>query len=429
MPQRKYSTSREQVVYPSKRIVLPIEMEAYQQLVADPHAFRAWVDEMVEQYPELFPATIHEGYRLHDIRTSHKLPTLRLRRIKLRVAAVPAGGAVFTIAPSGVLPYMTGYTDEVEKALFLRRFGVPYWGLSYVFGRNDQYWYRLTAHFGRYDIVQTTVKEATALPLDLLADEKHVRFHGQTAYVATTVAADCVLGASLSLAADSVSLGTAYGVFAQEAQQLAPDYAPQTLNTDGWTPTQNAWRQLFASVVLIECFLHAFLKIRERCRRRFKAVFGEIQHQVWEIYRAPDAATLHERAQSFQQWAQQTVSGSALEAINKLCAKADRFVLAFEHPTAYRTSNMIDRHMEPLARWLFSSRYFHGHWAAAERQVRAWALFHNFGPYCPRARLEQPFTSPVHQLTGRVYHENWLHNLLVATSLAGVTAHHKIRQN
>lgn len=39
---------------------------------------------------------------------------------------------------------MTGYTDEVEKALFLLRFGVPFWGLTYVFGGNDNYWYNMT---------------------------------------------------------------------------------------------------------------------------------------------------------------------------------------------------------------------------------------------------------------------------------------------
>jgi hypothetical protein len=47
---------------------------------------------------------------------------------------------VLTIASSAVLPYMTGLTDEVERALFLHQFGIPYWRLSYVFGRDDSYW-------------------------------------------------------------------------------------------------------------------------------------------------------------------------------------------------------------------------------------------------------------------------------------------------
>ena len=42
----------------------------------------------------------------------------------------------------------------------------------------------------------------------------------------------------------------AYGVFAQEADQLAPDYQPQTVNTDGWEATQAAWKNLFPQVNL-----------------------------------------------------------------------------------------------------------------------------------------------------------------------------------
>ena len=58
------------------------------------------------------------------------MPEVRLRRIKLKVHA-PDNCGVYTIAPSFVLPYMRGYTDEVEQALFLRRFGVPFWALTY----------------------------------------------------------------------------------------------------------------------------------------------------------------------------------------------------------------------------------------------------------------------------------------------------------
>ncbi len=65
------------------------------------------------------------------------MPGVRLRRIELHT------GSVFTIRPSFVMPYMTGYTDDVEKPLFLRRWGVPHWALAYVFGRDEQYWYRL----------------------------------------------------------------------------------------------------------------------------------------------------------------------------------------------------------------------------------------------------------------------------------------------
>jgi hypothetical protein len=192
------------------------------------------------------------------------------------------------------------------------------------------------------------------------------------------------------------------------------------VNTDGWSPTQNAWRALFPAVIIIECFLHAFLKIRSCCKKRFQSVYQHIKQQVWDIYHAPNPDTFQEGIQTFHHWAQQAVTGTALEAINKLCAKADRFLLAFDYPHAYRTSNMLDRHMDPMDRWLCSSRFFHGHLSSAERQVRAWALLHNFSPYCPRAKVSKQYHSPAHKLNGFVYHDNWLHNLLISASLAGV---------
>ena len=416
MPQRQCSKEKTESVKAFKRITLPIEMEKYRSIVADREAFRQWVDEMIDTYPTLFPGAIQQGYTLHDQRQSEKLPDVILRRIKLKASDREGKAQVFTIAPSGVLPYMTGHTDEVEKALFLRRFGVPFWGLAYVFGRDEQYWYRLSSHIGRFEIVATTVQDPENLPAHLLADEKHIKLNGEKAYIATTVGQDCVLGAGVALAANEAELTEAYGSFQQEAHHLNPDYQPETVNTDGWQATQKAWRALFPLIVIIECFLHAFLKIRQRSRKQFKSLYGDIVRQVWEVYHAANPAAFRQRLVDFQSWAHQSLTGSALEAVDKLSFKVDRFILAYEHPDAYRTSNMLDRHMLPMARWLENAHHFHGHWSSAERQVRSWSLFHNFWPYSPRSKISQEFISPAHKLNGFLYHKNWLHNLLISSS-------------
>ena len=94
--------------------------------------------------------------------------------------------------------------------MFLRgKFGVPYWGLTRVFGHDDLYWERLELSLGRNSIVGTTVKQAAHLPQDVLADEKHTWLNGAAVYVATTVANDCILGASVALHADEADLTAA----------------------------------------------------------------------------------------------------------------------------------------------------------------------------------------------------------------------------
>lgn len=418
MPQRQCTKEKAILTSPVKRITLPMSMEKYREIVDDCGLYRNWVDQMIVEHPELFPKAIGFGYTLHDDRTSGKLEDVRLRRISLKVLDEAGKKQVFTIAPSGVMPYFVGYTDEVEKALFLRRFFVPYWALTYVFGRDDDYWYRMEQQFGRYNLVQTLIKEPEKLPKHLLADEKITWLNGEEVVVATTVGDNCILGVSVALEADSASLTEAYQHFKDEAQALKPDYAPETVNTDGWGATQKAWLSLFPMIIIIECFLHAYLKIRDRARH-LKEVFSQLSQQVWDVYRATDAASFRSKAEELRLWAEKNTNGYVLEATLKLCAKVDRFVLAYDYPLAHRTSNMLDRHMNPMDRWLDGTRFFHGHWTSAERSIRAWALLNNFGPYCPRTEISKTYSSPAHRMNGFVYHSNWLHNLLVATSMSG----------
>jgi hypothetical protein len=398
----------------SKQICFFVDQAEYASVLFDSEAFRRYLDREIASHPALFPAAIQQGYKMYDILPeSKKLPGMRLRRIELYT------GDVFTIRPSFVLPYMTGYTDAVEKSLFLRRWGVPHWALAYVFGQDEQYWYRLENRLGRNSVVGTTVKDAAKLPKDLLADEKHTGFNGEKAYMATTVGNDCVLGASLTLGADEKSLTEAYGHFKTEAQNVTPDYEPETVNTDGWDATQSAWRTLFTQITVILCFLHSFIKIRDRCKR-LKDLYAEITTRVWEAYRAIDADAFTQKIAELKAWAAETLpAGSGLEAILKLCGRAPEFVKAYDHPAAYRTSNMLDRHMEPLDHYLDSGKYFHGHLLSGEYGCRAWALLHNFQPYCPRAKIAQTYKSPAHRLNGFVYHDNWLHNLLISASMGG----------
>jgi len=145
-------------------------------------------------------------------------------------------------------------------------------------------------HFGRYPLVQTVVTDPEKLPGHLLADEKITWLNGEEVVVATTVGDDCVLGVSVALGAATESLTEAYQHFKDEAQALKAEYAPETVNTDGWSATQRAWLNLFPLVILIECFLHAFIKIRER-GKHLTEIFTQLSQPVWDVYRATDAAS------------------------------------------------------------------------------------------------------------------------------------------
>ncbi len=134
---------------------------------------------------------------------------------------------------------MTGFTEEVARALFLRKFGVPYEALVYVFGKDENYWYRTETQFGRLNIVATTVK-TVEIPEDVLADEHHTWIQGEKVAMATTATHGVVLGAEVSPGASKDELKNAYGVFKAEAEEVEPKYAPKTVNTDGFAATIGA---------------------------------------------------------------------------------------------------------------------------------------------------------------------------------------------
>jgi hypothetical protein len=54
---------------------------------------------------------------------------------------------------------MVGNIDDVEKVIFLRKFDVPFWALSHIFGKYPAYWYRITQSLGRNSIVGTTIRD------------------------------------------------------------------------------------------------------------------------------------------------------------------------------------------------------------------------------------------------------------------------------
>ena len=168
-----------------RTIILPIGQEEYTQIV--PPKIRVWIDQHYRLHPELFPSSFKGTYTFHDDKTSKKTG-VRTRRIKFH------NGQVWTVHPSFVMPHMTGFTKEVSKALYARKYGMPYEGLVYLFGKDENYWYRLETRFGRKSIVGTTVK-TVPIPKDLLADEHHEKINGEKIYLATTGGAGVVLGA------------------------------------------------------------------------------------------------------------------------------------------------------------------------------------------------------------------------------------------
>ena len=245
-----------------KSICIPFKSEDHYAIcVADPEGFRQYLMDLHSRHPELLPAGFEQGFVFHDKTWSIKQRVLT-RRLRLM-----ATGQLYQVRPSFLMLSMTARTEMVERGLYLRQWGVPFDALAYLFGRDAMFWYRAEVALGRPSLVGTTIKCPEKLPEHLLADEKHTWLEGHKRYLSTTVAGGCLRGASVTPSASTEALEAAYGEFADEARALNPAYSPKTVCTDGWEATQNAWQHLFPGICIILCFLHAVLKIGERCVR------------------------------------------------------------------------------------------------------------------------------------------------------------------
>jgi len=388
--------------------------EHYDERVGDAKLYRHHVEMQYREHPELFPLDMENGFTLHSSRISVK------RKIQIRRIQLNSSGDTYQIRPSFVMPYMVAFTDDVEKALFLKRSGVSFEALEYAFGRNHMFWYRAAAAVGRCSVVGTTVKSAADLPEHLVADEKHTRLKGKKAYVATTVGAGCILGAEVSMSASETALTKAYGAFANEARDVDPEYAPKTVCLDPWQAARNAWKKLFPTMAVVLCFLHSVLKLR-KCRDTLKQLRSELIGRAWHVYKANTKVQFSQRMRRLREWAITNLPvGALLDAVYAMSAKSESFKLAYDFDNAHRTTNHVDRLMDHQDRQLYAMRYFHGTVAAASLATRSSALLWNFHPYGPRARPKAKWTSsPFSELNGFSYHDNWLQNLLIASSMGG----------
>ena len=174
----------------------------------------------------------------------------------------------------------------------------------------------------------------------------------------------------------------AYGVFKAEAGAVEPEYAPKTVNTDGWSGTLGAWSALFLNITLIRCFLHAWLRIRERAKN-LKEQFFVIGKRVWEVYYSETRRQMSQRIRCLRDWATKNLSGIVQEKVLDLCANKEEWSLWYDHEDAYTTSNALDRLMRWQDGYFDRGQHFHGDLPSANLRSRSWAILHNYWQWSP----------------------------------------------
>lgn len=410
-----------------KAICLWVQDEAqYLDFLEDTVAFRAHIDAVFERFPELFPSDFSAGYDFHDRRKSKRLG-VTMRRIKLRES-----GKVYLLRPSFVMPYCTARVEDLEHPLYLRLWGVSFDALSHCFGRPPKFYERAFLSLARPNLVASTCK--VELPQHLVCDEKHVTQTYPTTYLCVSAAKGCILGAALVEETTAAAFEQGYGVMVSEAREVESSWAPRSVCLDGFKATQAAFKALLPSATIILCFLHAMLKLRSVSpkKTREEARYQVMLEKGWDVFHAPTRRHFAQRLRRFGEWCNKTISRGRLKyEVEKMCKNSRRYSVAYGLEGSARTSNQVDRLMSHQSHILRSQRGFHGSQENADAMMRAHAMVWNFHPYGQRMRRDAPERlSPFHDVNGFQYHENWLSNLLLASSRRGLGRHtHQIRRS
>ncbi len=299
------------------RIHIPLDEDIYNSTIDNHILFRAKLDELIETYPEIFPANIDKGYIFNGW---SKQGTKQ--NVKRRIIQLIQGRKDYLIHPCFVMPYLRGKTIEISKGLRLRKYNLPYHEIAEVHGGNAMFWYRSELSLSQYNIVGTTAKSPRVLPSHLVADEHHDKLHREKVYVCTTVGGDCFFGAHVSPNVSYEALRQAYGIYKLETQLAYPDYTPTTINIDGFASTRKSITHLFPNTTLILCFLHGFLKIETAATKRYDELFCIISQKVWQCYEAKDKFSFAQNIRRLEEWTLAFVpQGNFRHTILKLCQK------------------------------------------------------------------------------------------------------------
>jgi hypothetical protein len=165
------------------------------------------------------------------------------------------------------------------------------------------------------------------------------------------------------------------------------------------------------TITLVRGLLHALLTRKDRGT-------GALRPQglawAWMVSLATPKRPGAPRLRRVAAWTPTPRSGAVAVLGLQRCRRRADCTPASDGPQAPRTAQAVDRRLD-------ARRSCHATTACARLAVRARALPGNFHPYGARLRRDQPLrVSPFHDLNGFQYHPNWLHNLLIASSMGGL---------
>ena len=169
--------------------------------------------------------------------------------------------AVFTVLPHFVLRYRQMRPDVARDALLATHGGLSLEWCAVLYHISPMALYRLVCALGQQSLVTVLTRCGLALPVYVLAEEKHSTCLADKVYLPTSVHGRVIWHLGYTTEASAVAFTQSYGEFQRVAVQHEPSYRVKGALTDGFDSTTKSMRTLFPGARLGFCLRHALLKL------------------------------------------------------------------------------------------------------------------------------------------------------------------------
>ena len=169
--------------------------------------------------------------------------------------------AVFTVLPHFVLRYRQMRPEVARDALLATHGGLSLERCAVICHLSPMAIYRLVCAFGQQNLVTVLTRCGLALPVYVLADEKHSHCLRDKVYLPTIVHGRMLWHLGYTEDASAAAFTQSYQAFQRAAIRHEPSYRVRGILIDGFDSTTKSMRTLFPGARLGNCLRHALNKL------------------------------------------------------------------------------------------------------------------------------------------------------------------------
>lgn len=330
-------------------------------------------------------------------------------------------GAVFTVLPHFVLRYSSLPPEVAKKALLATHGGLSLENCHLLLAVSVMCIFRLVCALGKGGIVLPLAKCGLKLPAYFVADEKHSYCLTSKVYLPTIVVGRVIWHMGYTQTKNAGDFAHSYGIFKQQAEEIAPDYEPKAALTDGFESTRKSLLTIFPKIKLGNCLMHATKKVPSKLQQTATQTRQSLAGQFYRIFSQVPKLTLipvfevGQRLRHFVERVKKLTGDQNAERIKQwIDEKKQGWYTLLQDKKIPKTSTCLDQAHNYLDRKLFDMKGFH-HPSGNQREfISGLALLYNIVPYQRRAKNSGRCGIEVNG--GKLPTKDWFLNLRIITS-------------